>query len=116
MTSNFKKLSQEQSNLVVLKVLCILEDKRYRSLCEWPFEDISIDDLFDYMKETYSDNSLKDGFVQFCLSHIEKKKQYSLIEGFFNLIAIFEELERYEDCIILKNIKDTILLDLQYSI
>jgi hypothetical protein len=116
MTNRFKNLSQEQSSLVVLKVLCILEEKRYSSLCQWPFEDISIDDLFDYIKQTYSDKSLKDKFVQFCLSHIEKKKQYSLIEGLFNLIAIFEELERYEDCIVLKNIKDTILLDLQYSI
>ena len=28
-------------------------------------------------------------------------------------IILFEELERYEDCIVLKNIKDSILLDLQ---
>ena len=113
MTNKFKNLTREQSDLVVLKVLCILEDKNYRSLYEWPFEDISIDDLFDYLKKTYSDNYLKDRFVQFCLDHIEQKKQYSLIEGLFNLIAIFEELERYEDCIVLKNIKDSILLDLQ---
>ena len=31
-----------------------------------------------------------------------------------NLIT-YEEEERYEDCIILKDIKDNILLDLQYS-
>ena len=55
----------------------------------------------------------KFDFVQFCLNHIEKKKQYSVIEGIINLTNLFEELERYEDCIVLKNIKDTILLDLQ---
>ena len=115
MTNKFKNLTQEQSNLVVLKVLCILEDKSYRSLYAWPFEDISIDDLFEHMQKTYSDKFLKADFVKFCLDHIEKKKQYSLIEGLFNLIVIFEDLERYEDCIVLKNIKDTILLDLQYS-
>lgn len=115
MTNKFKNLTKEQSNLVVLKVLCILEDKRYRKIYNWPFEDISIDNLFQYIKKTYSSNVLKKNFITFCLNHIEKKKQYSVIEGLFNLILIFEKLERYEDCIVLKNIKDNILLDLQYS-
>ena len=115
MNTNFKNLSEEQSNLVVLKVLCILEDSRYKKLYNWPFEDISVDDLFDQIKKIYSTNSLKERFIKFCLNHIEKKKQYSLLEGVFNLISIFEVLERYEDCLVLKDIKDNILLDLQYS-
>ena len=111
----FDNLSQEQANLVVLKVLCILEDEKYRKIYNWPFEDISIDDLFQRVKQVYSDQILKQNFIKFCLNHIGKKKQYALIEGFFNIIFLFEHLERYEDCVVLKNIKDEILLDLQYS-
>jgi len=107
------KLTVEQANLIVLKVLCILEDKKYSQLANWPFEDISVDDLFYQINKMYSNNSLKENFVKFCLNHIEKKKQYSVIEGILNLLQLFEDLERYEDCIVLKNIKDSILLDLQ---
>jgi len=115
MEITFENLSEEQANLVVLKVLCILEDEKYRKINNWPFEDISMDDLFKQVQKVYSDNNLKHNFIKFCLNHIEKKKQYSLIEGFFNLILLFEYLERYEDCIVLKNIKDEILIDMQYS-
>ena len=113
MNKQLKNLTIEQSNLIVLKALCILEDKKYSQLANWPFEDISLDDIFNQIKNIYSILELKDNFVQFCLNHIEKKKQYSVIEGIINLTNLFEELERYEDCIVLKNIKDTILLDLQ---
>ena len=111
----FENLNEEQCNLVVLKILCILEDTKYRNIYNWPFDDISIDDLFDQIKKVHSDKYLSKNFIKFCLNHIEKKKQYSLIEGFFNLILLFEYLERYEDCIVLKNIKDEILIDMQYS-
>ena len=114
-SNKFNNLSEEQANLVVLKVLCILEDDHYKKPYNWPFEDISIDDFFNQINKVYSNSELKKKFVNFCLNHIASKKQYSLIEGFFNLIFIFEDLERYEDCIILKNIKDSILLDLKYS-
>ena len=115
MEITFENLSEEQANLVVLKVLCILEDEKYRKIHNWPLEDISVDDLFKQIQKIYLDNNLKNNFIKFCLNHIDKKKQYSLIEGFFNLIMLFECLERYEDCIVLKNIKDKILLDMQYS-
>lgn len=115
MSKKFHNLSEEQANLVVLKVLCILEDEQYKKLFNWPFEDISIDDLFNQINKVYADRKLKKRFVDFCLNHIATKKQYSLIEGFFNLICIFEDLEKYEECIVLKNIKDSILLDLKHS-
>ena len=38
-----------------------------------------------------------------------------LLEIVASVIFILEDLERYEDCLILKNIKDRILLDLHYS-
>ena len=113
MNNKFDRLSVEQSNLIVLKALCILEEKKYSQLANWPFEDISIDDIFYQIQKIYANQKLKENFVKFCLNHIEKKKQYSVIEGILNLLNLFEDLERYEDCIILKNIKDTILLDLQ---
>jgi hypothetical protein len=113
MNNKFSKLNPEQSNLIILKTLCILEDSKYSQLANWPFEDISVDDIFNQIKNIYSDTSLKLKFIRFCLSHIEKKKQYSVIEGILHMIILFEELERYEDCIVLKNIKDSILLDLQ---
>jgi len=113
MDNKFDHLTTEQSNLIILKALCILEEKKYSQLANWPFEDISIDDIFNQIQYVYSDSMIKDKFIKFCLSHIEKKKQYSVIEGMFNLIMLFEDLERYEDCIVLKNIKDSILLDLQ---
>ena len=115
MNTNFNNLSEEQSNLIILKVLCILEDKKYRNLHKWPFKDVSVDDIFDIINKIYSNKLLKDNFVKFCLNNIESKKQYSLIEGFFNLIYMYENLEKYENCIVLKNIKDSILLDLQFS-
>ena len=115
MSVKLNNLTPEQGNLVVLKVLCILEDKKYQNVHYWPFEDISVDDLFLQINKIYSSRELKARFIKFCLDHIEKKKQYAVIEGFFNLILLFESLERYEDCIILKNIKDSILLDLKYS-
>ena len=114
MIHKLDKLTVEQTNLIVLKVLCILEDKKYSQLANWPFEDISVDDLFYQVNKMYSNNSLKENFVKFCLNHIEKKKQYSVIEGILNLLQLFEDLERYEDCIVVKNIKDSILLDQIY--
>tara|TARA_Y100001968_G_scaffold330052_1_gene380864 strand:+ start:463 stop:816 length:354 start_codon:yes stop_codon:yes gene_type:complete len=108
----FNNLTIEQSNLILLKALCILEEKKYSQLVNWPFEDISIDDIFHQIHAVYFDQNLKQAFIKFCLNHIEKKKQYSVIEGICNLLILFEELERYEDCIILKNIKNSILLDL----
>tara|TARA_B100001250_G_scaffold414504_1_gene453367 strand:+ start:6146 stop:6496 length:351 start_codon:yes stop_codon:yes gene_type:complete len=113
MNNRFNNLTTEQSNLIILKTLCILEERKYSQFVNWPFEDISINDIFNQINKIYSDSSIKDKFIRFCLTHIEKKKQYSVIEGILNLILLFEELERYEDCIILKNIKDSILLDLQ---
>ena len=115
MINKFDNLSVEQTNLVVLKVLSILEEKKYSQLVNWPFEDISLDDLFYQLKNIYSSSILKGEFIKFFLEKINKKKQYSVIEGIFNLIRVFEDLERYEDCIILKDIEDNILLDLQYS-
>ena len=114
MEITFDNLSEEQANLVVLKVLCILEDEKYRKIHNWPLEDISIDDLFKQIQKIYLDKNLKNNFIKFCLNHIEKKKQYSVIEGFFNLILLFEQLERYEQCIVLKHIKDQILIDLHH--
>ena len=115
MDKKFENLNEEQLNLILLKVFCILDQEKYKDLYNWPFEDISLEEIFEQINRIYSNKILKDGFIQFCLNHIEKKKQYSLIEGFFNLINLFEKLERYEDCIVLKDIKDNILLDLQYS-
>ena len=47
MSIAFNNLSEEQANLVILKVLCILEDDQYKQIYNWPFEDISIDDIFN---------------------------------------------------------------------
>ena len=114
MENKFDSLTIEQSNLIILKTLCILDDNRYSQLVNWPFEDISIDDLFAQIKVIYSNLTLREEFIDFCLDYIlDNKKRYSIIEGIINMITLFENLERYEDCIILKNIKDNILLDLQ---
>tara|TARA_B100000427_G_scaffold325121_1_gene331428 strand:+ start:1707 stop:2057 length:351 start_codon:yes stop_codon:yes gene_type:complete len=114
MANKFDSLTIEQSNLIVLKTLCILDDNRYSQLANWPFEDISINDLFAHIKVIHSSLTLRENFINFCLDHIrDNKKRYSIIEGIMNMITLFENLERYEDCIILKNIKDNILLDLQ---
>lgn len=113
MDNKFDYLTVEQSHLIVLKTLCILDDKRYSQLENWPFEDISIDDLFGQIKHIQSSAILKEKFIQCCLGNInEGKKEYSIIEGILNMITLFENLERYEDCIVLKNIKDSILLDM----
>ena len=114
MNNKFDHLTIEQSNLIVLKTLCILDDSRYSQLAKWPFEDISINDLFAQIKAINSNLNLRENFINFCLNHItNSQKRYSVIEGIINMITLFENLERYEDCIVLKNIKDNILLDLQ---
>ena len=50
MDNKFHNLTREQSNLIILKVLSILEEKKYSQLVNWPFEDISIDDIFNHIK------------------------------------------------------------------
>jgi len=114
MDNKFDDLTIEQSNSIVLKTLCILDDNRYSQLANWPFEDISVNDLFAQIKAIHSNLTLREKFINSCLDHIgDSKKRYSVIEGIMNMITLFENLERYEDCIVLKNIKDNILLDLQ---
>ena len=41
-----------------------------------------------------------------------KKTKYKIMEGFFELIYFFEENEEYENCAILKKVKDGLLIDL----
>ena len=41
-----------------------------------------------------------------------KKRKYKIMEGFFELIYYFEEIEEYEKCAILKKVKDSLLIDL----
>ncbi|MBF26072.1 MAG: hypothetical protein CMP49_06145 [Flavobacteriales bacterium] len=106
-------LNTESVNLFLLKALCILEGKKYSQLASWPFEDISIDDIFVQIRKICSSNLLIEEFVTFCIKHIKTKNKYSVIEGLLNYIRLFEELERYEDCIILKKLRDNILLNLQ---
>lgn len=105
-------LTEKQSSLIILKTLCVLGDSKYSQLACWPFEDITINDLFFQIKKMYSNITLREKFIKFCLRDIGKKKRYSIIDGILNLLNLFESLERYEDCIILKNLKDSILLDL----
>ena len=41
-----------------------------------------------------------------------KKNKYKIMEGFFELIYFFEEIEEYEKCATLKKVKDNLLIDL----
>lgn len=41
-----------------------------------------------------------------------KKTKYKIMEGFFELIYFFENNEEYENCAILKKVKDSLLIDL----
>ena len=41
-----------------------------------------------------------------------KKTKYKIMEGFFELIYFFEENEEYENCAVLKKVKDSLLIDL----
>ena len=40
------------------------------------------------------------------------KNKYKIMEGFFELIYFFEEIEEYEKCATLKKVKDSLLIDL----
>ena len=112
---NLNKLSIDKANTLVLKLLSLIKDYQYIDFINWSYEDVSVEDLYMYLKKTYSNIGLKDRFILFFLEHTESKKQYDVIEGFFSLIKFFEENERYEDCIVLKGFKDILLLDLQLS-
>jgi len=41
-----------------------------------------------------------------------KKMKYKIMEGFFELIYFFEKNEEYENCAVLKKVKDSLLIDL----
>ena len=113
MSIDTKSLTLEEYSQFFLRMLSILGEEKYSQLVYWPFEDISIDDLSLQFYKVQNDVLLKKSFIKYALLHINKKKNYLIIEGFLNLIQIFEYLERYEDCIILKDIKDSILIDLK---
>ena len=59
-------------------------------------------------------------FVFQCLSLLTQKSndkkinqnKYKIMEGFFELIYFFEEIEEYEKCATLKKVKDSLLIDL----
>ena len=112
MVEKVNHLDTGPANLFILKVLSILSDRRYSQLVYWPFENISLDALCFEIIKINQDYILKKDFIKFCLQYMQKKKHYSIIEGIINLMRLCEELERYEDCIVLKEIKDDILLDL----
>jgi hypothetical protein len=112
---NLNNLSINKANILVLKLLSLIKEYQYIDFINWSYEDVSVEDLYMYLKKTYSNIDLKDGFILLFLEHAESKKQYDVIEGFFSLIKFFEENERYEDCIVLKGFKDILLLDLQLS-
>ena len=113
MSIDTKSLTLEEYNQFFLRMLSVLGEEKYSQLAYWPFEDISIDELSLQFYKFQNDEILKKSFVKYAHIHINKKKNYLIIEGFLNLIKIFESLERYEDCVILKAIKDSILIDLK---
>jgi hypothetical protein len=43
---------------------------------------------------------------------IDKKRKYKIMEGFFELIYFFEKNEEYENCAVLKKVKDSLLIEL----
>ena len=112
---NLNKLSINKANILVLKLLSIIKEYHYIDFINWSYEDVSVEDLYMYIKKTHSNVDLKENFVLFFLEYTESKKQYDVIEGFFSLIKFFEKNERYEDCIVLKGLQDILLLDLQLS-
>jgi len=84
----FENLSEEHSNAIIIKVLTVLEDKKYLDLNIWPFKDVSVDDVFNLIHTIYNSKLLIDNFVKCCLNNIESEKKYSLIDGLINLIYI----------------------------
>ena len=110
-TDILDNLTMQESHLVVTKTLSVLGNLECTQMAEWPFEDLSLNDLFFKIEKIYSNADLKKGFIEFCVSEIKNKNSYLIIEGFFRVLKLFESLERYEDCVILKDIKDSVLLD-----
>ena len=110
-TNMLDHLTVQESYLVATKTLSILGNLDCSQMAEWPFEDLSLNDLFFQIEKIYSNVDLKKDFIEFCVSEIKTKNSYLIVEGFFRLLKLFESLERYEDCVILKDIKDSLLLD-----
>ena len=112
---NLYNLSESKANFLVLKLFSMIKEYEYIDFIDWKYEDISIDDLFSYIKKTYTSPDLKENFISQFILKTKPTKQYDVIEGFFSLIKFFEQNERYEDCIILKGFKDILLLEIQLS-
>ena len=110
-TNMLDHLTMQESNLVVTKTLRVLGKLECSQMAEWPFEDLSLNDFFFQIQKIYSNVNLRKDFIEFCVSEIKTKNSYLIIKGFFRLLKLCESLERYEDCVILKDIKDSVLLD-----
>tara|TARA_B100000965_G_C19551202_1_gene740119 strand:- start:886 stop:1248 length:363 start_codon:yes stop_codon:yes gene_type:complete len=114
-TIDIGNISSKQANVIILEILSLIKDFGQIEYINWPYEDLSVDDIFRYLKMMYYDEFLKNDFIKHFINELNKKKQYSTIEGFFSLIKYFEHEERYEDCLLLKNIKDHLLYDMESS-
>ncbi|MAQ31942.1 MAG: hypothetical protein CMD26_04355 [Flavobacteriales bacterium] len=104
-------LTAQKSSLVVISVLNVLGNLECSRMADWPFEDLSLSEFVLQVQKIYSNIDLKNDLIQCCVNEIKNKNSYLIIEGGFRLLKLLESLERYEDCIILKDIKDSVLLD-----
>ena len=112
---DISEISSEKANIIILQVLTLVKDYSHIDYQNWPYDDLSVNDIFNYLRIMYDDPFLKNEFITYFTKKLDKKKQFKSIEGFFSLIKFFEYEERYEDCVILKNLKDNLLFDMELS-
>ena len=102
---DLNNLSDEETNQFALKFLSLLKNKINNDKEEL------YEVLKEKLKEIYTSHlrikMLSDSFREIK----NKSHKNNIIEGLFELILFFEISEEYESCVILKKIKDNLLMD-----
>tara|TARA_B100000945_G_scaffold170679_1_gene136793 strand:+ start:268 stop:597 length:330 start_codon:yes stop_codon:yes gene_type:complete len=102
---NINNLSEEELNEFVFKFLSLLKN----GVSDHKEE------LFEVINEKLSDINSSHKRLRMLNDKFKKitRKSYkqNIIEGLFELISFFEKEEEYENCAMLKKIKDNLLMD-----
>ena len=107
---NVNNLGEKELNEFVLQCLSLMsKDMKERKINQ---NDELIYLLFEKINDINESIERKILLNESFRKISNKKTKYKIMEGFFELIYFFEENEEYENCAILKKVKDSLLIDL----
>tara|TARA_Y100001968_G_C19358050_1_gene718257 strand:+ start:121 stop:468 length:348 start_codon:yes stop_codon:yes gene_type:complete len=106
---DINNLGEKELNEFVLQCLSLMsENSKKDTIQNDKFHKL----LFDKINEINNSIERKILLNESFRKIANKKRKYKIMEGFFELISFFEEYEEYENCAVLKKVKDGLLIDL----